>query len=97
MVRVQALTAARKAASVMPDRADAGAYSWKFAGKPRIKSRVRFGTGEEFRSGPRTRLLPPVILSTTYVVFGAGHEAPAAGIMGDLVSERFFSVICLCG
>ena len=60
----------------LPNKADTGAYSWKSApcapsvaaagakGAPRLFKRNRFGDGKEYRSGPNTRLQPPVLRST---------------------------------
>ena len=80
------------------NRADTCAYSWKSApGKPRVaatgakgtrrlRKRNRFGDGKEYRSGPNTRLQPPVLRSTR---FRPNCSAPAGrGGVGHLLWMR---------
>ena len=81
-----------------PNRADTGAYSWKSApgeprvaatgakGLPRLIKRIRFGDGKEYRSGPNTRLQPPVLRSTRFVVFGRTAPHPLGGAAAAICS-----------
>jgi hypothetical protein len=85
------LMSPKEAKSNYPNRADTRAYSWKSApgkpkvgaarakAQPRLVKRNRFGDGKEYRSGPNTRLQPPVLRSTRFVLFGRAAPHPPGG------------------
>ena len=103
VAKVRALTPPEAAAKIWPLRPDTGAYSWSANamnvsdGKPGLKARTRFGNGRDWGSGSDTRLHPPVVTSSDFVVFPRKRPGPRAdGLTAALSKLHFYELPVVC-
>ena len=93
LAHIDELVPPSEAAERCPHRADTGAYVFdkgKSAAKPRLRSRNRFGSGDDMQSCATTRLQPPVCFCRNFAVFTLECAGPQDDSVSELLKGKVF-------